>query len=340
LPSGTSSQVPLAERDLLPKHRRAGVTLIEVLVSIFVVALGLLALLTLFPLGALSMAQAIKDDRVAQTAANAVATIKVMNVLSDQTITNALSFNPPPPNNIPVSGPGFAVYFDPIGYKNYPAPYGQANGSVAGGGGVPRLSTVWLQSAGVNTNPLIAAWFTSLDDMTFTKDDPAGQYGLPADDFGKAAVGLAQPQREGRYSWGAILRRPHVTESLTEVYIVVYSGRSTNLNASLSPAGETPLSVSKLGPTPGVPPYTIVTVNPPPSGTVDVRAGAWILDATPASGHGDFYRVTNVTVNGDGTVDLELQTPIKTTPVTQTPITQVVLMDNVAEVVYKGIIAP
>ena len=101
---------------------RAGVTLIEVLVSIFVVALGLLALLTLFPLGALSMAQAIRDDRVAQTAANAVATIKVMNVLSDQTITNALSFNPPPPNNIPVSGPGFAVYFDPIGYKNYPAP--------------------------------------------------------------------------------------------------------------------------------------------------------------------------------------------------------------------------
>jgi hypothetical protein len=304
-----------------------------VLVSIFVVALGLLALLTLFPLGALSMAQAIRDDRVAQTAANAVATIKVINVLSDQNITNALSFNPPPPNNIPVDGPGYAVYFDPIGYTNYPPPYGQANGSVAGAGSVPRLSTVWLQSAGANTNPLISAWFTSLDDMTFTKDDQAGQYGLPADDFGNAAVGPAQPQREGRYSWGAILRRPHVTESLTEVYIVVYSGRSTNLNAGLAPAGETLLVAAPTA-------VNVITVNLPGGGVPDIRAGAWVLDATNAAGHGDFYRVTNVTINNNGTADLELQTPIKIATVTPTPITQVVLMDNVAEVVYKGIIAP
>ena len=47
---------------------RTGLTLIEVLVSIFIMAIGLLALLTLFPLGALTMAQAIKDDRCAQSA--------------------------------------------------------------------------------------------------------------------------------------------------------------------------------------------------------------------------------------------------------------------------------
>jgi prepilin-type N-terminal cleavage/methylation domain-containing protein len=40
-----------------------GVTLVEVLVAIMLAGIGLLALLTLFPLGALSMAQAIKDDR-------------------------------------------------------------------------------------------------------------------------------------------------------------------------------------------------------------------------------------------------------------------------------------
>ena len=46
-------------------NERAGVTLIEVLVAIFIMGIGLLALLTLFPLGALRMAKAIQDDRAA-----------------------------------------------------------------------------------------------------------------------------------------------------------------------------------------------------------------------------------------------------------------------------------
>jgi hypothetical protein len=49
----------------------SGVTLVEVLAAIFVMAIGLLSLLALFPLGALSMAQAIKDDRAATIAARA-----------------------------------------------------------------------------------------------------------------------------------------------------------------------------------------------------------------------------------------------------------------------------
>ena len=49
----------------------AGSTLIEVLVAIFVMGVGLLALLTLFPLGAFEMAQAIPDDRTAAIAADA-----------------------------------------------------------------------------------------------------------------------------------------------------------------------------------------------------------------------------------------------------------------------------
>lgn len=55
------------------KTDQAGVTLIEVLAAIFVGAVGLLALLTLFPLGALEMAQAVKDDRTASVAADAQA---------------------------------------------------------------------------------------------------------------------------------------------------------------------------------------------------------------------------------------------------------------------------
>lgn len=47
----------------------AGVTLVEILAAIFIMGTGLMTLLTLFPLGALEMAEAIKDDRTAAIAA-------------------------------------------------------------------------------------------------------------------------------------------------------------------------------------------------------------------------------------------------------------------------------
>lgn len=52
---------------------RLGVTLLEVLIAIYIMGIGLLALLALFPLGMLSMAQAVQDDRVAVLAAESVA---------------------------------------------------------------------------------------------------------------------------------------------------------------------------------------------------------------------------------------------------------------------------
>ncbi len=44
-------------------NRRAGLSLAEVMIAIFVLGLGLMGVLSLFPLGAVRMAQAIKDDR-------------------------------------------------------------------------------------------------------------------------------------------------------------------------------------------------------------------------------------------------------------------------------------
>jgi hypothetical protein len=57
-----------------PGHdTQGGVGLTEVLAAILIMGIGLLALLTLFPLGALEMAEAIKDDRTAAVAARATA---------------------------------------------------------------------------------------------------------------------------------------------------------------------------------------------------------------------------------------------------------------------------
>ena len=46
--------------------RRSATTLTEVLIAIFIMGIGLMAILALFPLGAAQMAQALKDQRSAE----------------------------------------------------------------------------------------------------------------------------------------------------------------------------------------------------------------------------------------------------------------------------------
>src|SRR6266851_9037588 len=90
---------------MIQSTKHSGATLTEVLVAIFVMAIGLLALLTLFPLGALSMAQAIKDARTAHSAKNAFAIAEGQNIHNDPFITNDGNFLGPtaifqgPPTN-------------------------------------------------------------------------------------------------------------------------------------------------------------------------------------------------------------------------------------------------
>jgi Tfp pilus assembly protein PilV len=296
-------------------NRRAGVTLIEVLVAIFVTALGLLALLTLFPLGALSMAQAIKDDRVAQTASNAATTLRALDVFTDSDITGVLG------GGATADTPA-VVYFDPLGYHFYS---GSAQTTVGGVAGVPRSSIATLRTASAATrNALIHGWFTSLDEWTFTTD--GAQLGVPADDTGQpAAVSGGQAVRQGRFSWAALLRRSRSSDPATEVSIVVYSGRIINLTSGLAPATETVYPVASSS-------GNVVTVSF--TGSVpDIAPGAWILDNTNVPGHGYFYRVTGVSVHGT-TADLELQSTPSVAP------SQVVVLDNVAEVLVKGVVSP
>ena len=49
----------------------AGVTLVELLAALMAAGIGLLAILVIFPLGALQLARALKDDRTAAVAAQA-----------------------------------------------------------------------------------------------------------------------------------------------------------------------------------------------------------------------------------------------------------------------------
>src|ERR1700676_4009663 len=74
--------------------RRSGLTLLEVLVAIFVMGIGLLALLTLFPLGILRMAKAIQDEKCGQAGYNAASIGTMASLAQDTGLFNSNPSDP------------------------------------------------------------------------------------------------------------------------------------------------------------------------------------------------------------------------------------------------------
>jgi hypothetical protein len=317
--------------------------LIETLIAIFVSAIGLLALLALFPIGAVSMAQAIKDGRCAQASINATATARFQNLTSDSTVTGAFS-SPVPAGAWPsfpsgYDGPSYPVYVDPLGTT-------LPGGATA----VDKLPTPFSVNPGIpRVSPAYASpfsqylqFFTLLDDVTFTPDGRAGTRGIV--------------ERTGRYSWAYLLQQPNVSyPSVVNATVVVYSERS---QATL---GENSYYVDFVQ---GSNTVTIFLNQLQTSGQEKphLRPGGWILDSTTAyqdpginanapqpDPHGIFYRVINVTETfatdpflvAQPALLLELQTNISKSSYTN-PARGIyeegvlTIMDNVAEVFNKG----
>jgi len=352
-------------------NRRPAVTLIEALMAIFVMAIGLLALLTLFPLGALTMAQALKDQRTTETASNATSAFKALQLGNDQNVNlpipggNGLSlFQDPWPqilyggNSLPMipNGPGYPVYIDPLyvsldGFTpTYNRVVGQASGST---GGIRRLTVAGPMSA----NP--TRWCTLQDDIYFA-DNGAPDPGFP---------GVPIP-REGRYTLAYMVRRATANSAdlPLDLTVVVYSGRQPGPDLTVVPSipiGESPY-ISRF-----VSDRVIqLTWLPGAQAKPKVRRGTWLLDARmsfPAvpfvssdpnmqpfnptgplpAPQGYFYRVTNVNdVLGDGVLEVEVQSPNGgpipagywgNIPFTVQPIQgTVIVMDNVSEVFARG----
>jgi hypothetical protein len=355
-------------------HRRPGISLIEVLVAIFVMAIGLMALLTLFPLGALNMAQAIKDDRTGTAAANAAGLARTLwkaaveanpndpdNGSQNGGITIAMLYpndyvgSPNPPllasrtdngldtGNV-LDSPSYPVYIDPFGYLKYPGPNwqrwlaGQPPGATNPPGSIPRCVLNSLNGA---SNAQILSLFSSQDDLNL------GNNGLPQ----------SPVQREQRYSWAYLVRRPSARQPRNlDLTVIVYSGRSLQFTADLVPSGETMYQADFGDNGANIATLYWSANQEPPA----LRPGRWILDATMAdptvpqpntnfTPRGYFYRVVSVTPTGTNAaglnqMDVELQTPVRTSP----PATwkansgncRAVILDNVVEVFEKAELVP
>ena len=299
---------------------RRGLSLTEVLIAIFVMAIGMISLLAMFPIGMFNLAQAIRDNRLAVAAANAEAMIEAFNIRADPNVlatANVLGATVNPNSN--QSPP---VFIDPLGVSlGQTTPIGAAAGPVTfvrlpwgnqQAIGVPRTTLSFAPSY-----PLARRWFVQEDDITFRGD------GLPVG----AAAG--QPiERERRYSWAYLWRRPRFGDaSIADVTIVLFSGRQT---AGFALGGEDrvtgPGSANGQCFTVGSRRATFV-VNPGGGQPIALRTGYWVLDATVIPGtagngfndalmNGFFYRIVAVGdpyPGGTGELlqDVELDRPAK-----------------------------
>lgn len=272
--------------------RRNGATLIEVLVAIFVMALGMLALLTLFPLGALRMASAIQDDRTTQSVVNAASIASVKDLRHEnydlEFRTGGGVFKPANPE-----GPSYPVLVDPAGYlTNIPGDNRDWAAGFYVKGAIPRRTVAFAPN---NTETL--RWFSLLDEMDFD------QNGIPPPTL----------NRDLRFSWAYLLQRPRTSDpSIVTCNVVVFNGRPLSLtnNLTLPEFGYTNSQFDTS--------RNLVTINwaagqePPP-----LRPGSWILDASYVEDanyhyqHAYFYRVVGVNDTGPNSMEVEVQTPFR-----------------------------
>jgi type II secretory pathway pseudopilin PulG len=291
-------------------NHRTGTTLIEVLVAIFVMGIGLLSILVLFPLGALSMAQAIRDDRSAHSIANARAVAEARDIRNDPAVVSALD-NPDTSGafldlsaQVSYDGPSYPVFVDPFGvYSSLGNASLWVTGAFTGPAGanpygVARRSLDFLNNAGAQQNYFAMLWFTLPDDIQFTTD------GQPNGSLNSANPG--EIERESAYSWAYLLRRPRRSiASAVDMSIVVYNRRPLRLTQGVNPNEYAYNATFKSA-------NTVTLSWAAGSSPPDLRPGAWILDATIEANkdgsvkkpHGFFYRVRDINNVTATTMDL------------------------------------
>jgi len=302
--------------------RRPGLTLTEVLVTLAILAFGILAILTMFPLAASQMAIAVREDRSAQGAAAADGYFR--SVWKSQVVEqgggsenfysaldNPNAYNPaftaaqthggpfPAPNPDELSYP---VAIDPMGFE-------------ARTTGIP----YWVGDTGAN------GVASDVPRRTLALLGGNKQYSFRIcslmDGLGYDEDGQPQTDRELRYNWLWVIQRQQNANKFCAAMTVVVFDNRPHLFA---PTGAEDTYYKNVSFTTG---STSVTI----PGTPDLKPGGWVMDATvdafpqvfpppPAAPapqptkipvrNANFYQITSVAAGG-GSTTLELQSPIK-----------------------------
>lgn len=266
--------------------RRPGLTLVEVLATIFILGIGMLSILVLFPVGAMKVKQAIINERTALCAANAESNLMVLNqtgVITDTALSNA--YSPPTPNGIRIA------LIDQC-----------ADASVSNGiyppGGQNTLTafTVSMPAAGeTKANIFKKKWFFLMDDIEW-------------DSTGSTTGAFSRGQS---FSFAYLLRKNTRTPTpIFDLTVLVYHGRSASLYDS---ENDKLLQLAQMADA-NVPGNLAIALKalPTKEDGRTITKGSWIVDTT--QWEFEFYQVQNITEGKDNTgIDcfrLELDRPL------------------------------
>ncbi|MEZ6142277.1 MAG: hypothetical protein R3B84_17090 [Zavarzinella sp.] len=358
-------------------HHRPAVTLMEVLIAIFILALGMLSVMAFFPVGAMNMVRAVKDERCAQAASNA--DVVMRNVWkgayqnTDGTIRELVGdsgesqtfFSEPAllamdfpsltgpfasPAQVsalivsdPTNGPAYQAQRRNPGPSN-PVLIDPIGWNVRGGSSDQNFvaNLPWLPRRTLQANtggPLPPILATRM--ATLLDDIGYTEDGLPDTSAG-------QVDRGSRYNVTWMLqRKQNSNRSEVNMTILVFDGRPV----SDIPAQELPYSVNVTNPISNE--VNTVTIDITPTGRPPLRKGTWVmLTASTAEGAPqpitDFYRVTSLDERDNGSqklLDIGIYPPLRryNMPggVTAPPnyLARIIVMEHLAEVFDRGTIS-
>ncbi len=357
---------------IIRTQKRPGVTLIEVLVATGILAIGIISIMALFPIGAVSMVRAINQNRASDHAANSDAMLRFywkrawldtngggvrpleQAYLAERAIQylDRMPGSPPPPfpGQIPAtsSQPSYPVLIDPIGFQTQLSNGPAFRYNIGGQAFLPVRSSLTAAEQVDPSFPLRPRIrvTTLLDDLTF-------------DINGEPSAASLQLERAGRYNVAWMIQRPkNNVPHEVHVRVMVFAGRSP----TDTPSSEDIRSAS----TPASGPYFDRDIDPKPNTLVislggqskpAVRKGGWIAfsqqiqTATVIYWTIDFYRVSAITDDNANQISIELEQPLKSydintlagrTPVTPTTCILngvVIFFDNLIEVFDRGIMS-
>ncbi|HSQ54336.1 MAG TPA: prepilin-type N-terminal cleavage/methylation domain-containing protein [Gemmata sp.] len=295
-------------------HRR-GLTLMEVLVTIAILGIGILAILTLFPLSAVNMARAVRNDRSYQCARQMDGLLRAYwraefvekkGAPGDPILFQALddaNSNVPLPQQHPglaVAGAyeaSYPVVVDPYGFL---APRPNATNLAA--------SPLWIGDNPTNVPRRTMALFGGNSSYVMSALSLKDTVGYD-DDL------QLTPDREYRYNAMAIIQRPLNSNRYTaNLTIVVFDSR---------PLFFAPAGVEAVFGTTFVPGTNSIALTHAAGAGPNLKPGRWVMDASVAPAgrilirHANLYQVVSITTDtGDPstamTTVLELQTAIVT----------------------------
>lgn len=336
---------------MIGRMRRPGVTLMEVLIATAILSIGLLAILALFPIGAVSMARAINQNRAADHAANTDATFRYYWKNAWIDIQNGGGLRPldgyvlsPGPPVVYVNGardiepmitwldsvnlgagptriiqttasqPSYFVLVDPIGVRT------QSGSNALNVGGVTPTSPRPVGAAQI--------FLPTRTSLAAAEADPVPRSRVRLttmlDEFsydrnGEPSALSGQLDRGGRYNVSWLIQRPkNNVPHEVNLQVLVFAGRAP----TDAPSSEQVLPAFATDYTPNVDPkpraITVDFTNQPKPALIKGKWVAFTTAVTPPGPGGvtyaafDFYRLTAVQDVNDTTLSLEFEQPLRT----------------------------